>query len=683
MAPLATLPADAPTPAPAAVGLPPSAALLVVHQAGVIVGGDGAPRGPGVTFDAPPGATCAAAGGGAVATAGSAGVSLFGAATGALLASLPYPGPPPTPGTRLHAAASGDGSALLAGGARCVWPLRAVARRDAVVAALADGRPADAAALAEEALADGEAWAAAAAASAGMALAAGGAWGEARAALVAGAACLDPAELFPAFPDDVGPWVVAAAAAASAGDAARGDLAARARVGVAPHADAAAATAVADALLAHREARTAMRSPAADTLAAILLARLGRRSDLRRLLSDPDAAVDAAAAAPRLAACGAHLALADVHVAAGDVRAALGVLRSVAACAVAEAGDGDGAAPAAAATAAAKLLADPAMAVADVAAALPWVLGAPPTGRANPAVAALADRADIDPEAGLRLLPEGEVAARGAYLEAVVLRKEGATPALRAKAALALVAEASAAGPPSTPELPDWERAAAARAWAAARPDAAAAAAPARAALGGLLAAGEGIVDIASIEEACRYADLWPEAAAAAAAAGDARRAVSTLALACRDLAAARAAGGGPPGDAALLALLLRPGDGRGPLLADAAALVAAPGASLDGGDVVAVLPDDAPLPEAGDLVAALLAATTHRRRAASLVRGLSRASQLQAAADAADAAARCVRVGVDRACAACAARLGSKVVAAHPDGRLTCGRCAAEERVE
>ena len=237
------------------------------------------------------------------------------------------------------------------------------------------------------------------------------------------------------------------------------------------------------------------------------------------------------------------------------------------------------------------------------------------------------------------------------------LATQAALAAVEAAAAAVAAADSDAAPPADTPS------------------------APARASLNAILAADtlRPHIDWRAVRAALAVTPLHRESAAAAAAAGDADAAVATYALVLGDVDAARAAGGGPSGDARLLALLLRPRDGGPPLRAAAAALAAAPDAAVDAADVVAVLPDDTPLSDAAPLVGRLLGALTHRRRAAALSKGLARATHLAARADADAAAARCVTITDDRACAECGGRIGTRVFGALPDGRVACGRCVQQ----
>ena len=570
------------------------AVLLLVDQAGVVVGPDGTPTGPGLTFcpsSGPPSAL-AAAGGRYVVAAGGAGLEVHDLVTGARVGSLPFPGGArPAPGQRLLAASACSGAGLaVVSGARKAWALVPITPAEQAAAALRGGDAAGAlAAVGEDGGGGGGGapaapWAAAAAAAAGLLLCGRGDWAAGGAALAAAqpGADFEPCELWwcgggvgglveaavAAAGEEEGDRERAAAAAARARRAAAlglaGEVGTAPPPSPAPPSSAAAAAVLLDALL--RARRAGATRPTGDAVAAALLAadaadaaadaadaaavpppgrRLGALVDA--LAGTPHGATSLAAAGAALQASGLSDALAALRVAARDPAGALAVWREVA-----QGAAGAPAPPTAAVAAAARLLAEPDACPDPALVTLhaPWILlcegvgqddGDDDEGEGEAAtdepplsagVAALAARAPAVPPAAALALLAASPRARRQYLAAVLLGdgRQGG-PACGDSGLRSQLALALA------------RRAAALSSRTASSSPALASV---RASLARLLdpAAWDGpIADAPAISAALDGTRLWAERAAALEVGGDAQAAVRLLALSARDVGAARAVG--------------------------------------------------------------------------------------------------------------------------------------------
>eukprot|EP00873_Tetraselmis_striata_P035276 jgi/Tetstr1/455540/TSEL_042362.t1 len=126
-----------------------------------------------------------------------------------------------------------------------------------------------------------------------------------------------------------------------------------------------------------------------------------------------------------------------------------------------------------------------------------------------------------------------------------------------------------------------------------------------------------------------------------------------------------------------LLRILLAPGEGQPPRLQDACLVLNSPGGSeLDPLEVLDAMSPAIPLAQAMPTLARMLRERIHRARDRRLVSCLQRSVNLEAKGELAEAKQRRVVVGEDRACPSCHARIGARMFALLPDGRVQCYRC-------
>ncbi|KAK9839815.1 hypothetical protein WJX81_003522 [Elliptochloris bilobata] len=451
-------------------------------------------------------------------------------------------------------------------------------------------------------------------------------------------------------------------------------------------AEAEAKRCIAEYLLEVRERPGVEALDGVDALAATLLAEQGAAGRLEGLLAAPNAA-PLAAVACALRRCGRWHALALLSARRGDVEGALRLWQDLASGAIKEApaqsgavaeaaaGGGGGAAAVAVAHAAA-LLADEA-AVADALAlrCLDWLLDAAP----DRTLGVLTARQRLPVEPALALLRRRSEPLLRSYLEHLVLDRGDPDAALHTELALALVVAALRLMPPPNVSMLAWQRACAARERDAAGGAAAEELRGLRGRLCALLAREPARYDLGRLLAAVAPTELWDEQVVLHQKLGDHGAALRVLALVLGDIRAAEAyctrwAGG--EGHLALLDALLRPGDGRPPLYAEACHLLAAQGAHLDPRRVLDALAPDMPLALAAGTLAAMTRTALHRRRAGTLSRALHRACHLSAAAERAELMSRRVVVTEERACRLCHARIGTKMSAVFPNGLLVCYKC-------
>lgn len=167
---------------------------------------------------------------------------------------------------------------------------------------------------------------------------------------------------------------------------------------------------------------------------------------------------------------------------------------------------------------------------------------------------------------------------------------------------------------------------------------------------------------------------------------GDHMPALCILAITLRDAEAAERYCQQAGGDSAYLMLLrlyLDPSSAEVPGAEDlqpdydaAADLLASRGATLDPRDVLGALPPTMPLEAALTPLQRILEDRGRRWRQAQIARSLARADNLGAAYERLEQLERRVTVEEDKVCAACGARLGTKLLAVYPNGSVACYRC-------
>ena len=187
------------------------------------------------------------------------------------------------------------------------------------------------------------------------------------------------------------------------------------------------------------------------------------------------------------------------------------------------------------------------------------------------------------------------------------------------------------------------------------------------------------LYDSAAVLEALRGADLPEERVAAHTKRAEYGAALRILAVEQNDLAAAEAycqQHGGQQSYLQLLQLLLAPGEGRAPRYDQAVRILAAREADLDPLQLLNALPETMPLPLAAGTIERMLKERLHRKRTGQVAWGLARALESAAAIQRVAGRRQFVEVTNDTVCEVCRTRIGTKVFARYPSGTVVCYRC-------
>ena len=179
--------------------------------------------------------------------------------------------------------------------------------------------------------------------------------------------------------------------------------------------------------------------------------------------------------------------------------------------------------------------------------------------------------------------------------------------------------------------------------------------------------------------DALAGADLAAEKVAVFTKQGEHDKALRILAVDIGDIEAAEqycSQHGGQESYMLLLEMLLSPQGGEPPRFDHAIRILSAREACLDPCQLLDTLPDNMPLPLAAGTIERILKERLHRKRLGQIERGLARARESAATAEAVQVQRCSVTVTQDTLCGVCATRLGTKVFARYPNNVLACYRC-------
>ncbi|BDA48080.1 Transforming growth factor-beta receptor-associated protein [Coccomyxa sp. Obi] len=677
-------------------------AVLLMDQVGIVTDEAGQPAQSALTFPSTPAALAASEI--YVLAACADGVHVYDRTTAAWVQSLPYPGGLRTaPGQQLYTAHNPSGSVVLVAGYRRVWLLKPVALEDQARELLRACNYDQALCLAELCASEGAAWAEVAFAEAAFMLMQELRFREAMDALQhCSTLVVQPAELFPLFPEETQPWAAVADRAPSrprwglhpplidlrslvrqrmAADAAAEPLENGAGDDAEQRLADAARQCVADYLLEVRQWEGVEHLDGVDTLLVRLLAAAHADWALEAFAAGPNEARLDLLHAPLSEARRYHV-LALLSSNHGDAAAALRLWRGIADGSLAEAAAENGevafaweGGPAAAAIhrATALMLDESRVSESLALEYLPWLLASLP----EQSLAVLKGR-ELPAETVLPLLRGVSRELCCQYLEYLVGSKGSQDPAHHTELALGLADAALRLMPPIDTSVPAWERAKAARERMAEDSAAAARQREVRDKLCGLLEESV-LYDARAVLQRCADTELWDEQVVLHSKLEDHKAALRILALVLGDIRLAEAycaRWAGQQGYLALLDMLLHPGDGRAPLYAEACHLLAAQGANVDARKVLDALSEDMPLGVAVDVLARMLRTAIHNRRSASIARNLHRSLHLSVAAERAELMQRSVVSTEERACRVCHTRISTKMFAVYPNGVLVCFKC-------
>jgi len=187
------------------------------------------------------------------------------------------------------------------------------------------------------------------------------------------------------------------------------------------------------------------------------------------------------------------------------------------------------------------------------------------------------------------------------------------------------------------------------------------------------------LYDTELILDALAGADLAAEKVAVFTKKGEHDKALRALAVDMGDIEAAEqycSQHGGQESYMLLLEMLLSPQGGEPPRFDHAIRILSAREACLDPCQLLDTLPDNMPLPLAAGTIERILKERLHRKRLGQIERGLARARESAATAEAVQVQRCSVTVTQDTLCGVCATRLGTKVFARYPNNVLACYRC-------
>ena len=187
------------------------------------------------------------------------------------------------------------------------------------------------------------------------------------------------------------------------------------------------------------------------------------------------------------------------------------------------------------------------------------------------------------------------------------------------------------------------------------------------------------LYDTELLLDALAGADLAAEKVAVFTKRGEHSKALRILAVDMGDIEAAEqhcSQHGGQESYMLLLEMLLSPQGGEPPRFDHAIRILSAREACLDPCQLLDTLPDNMPLPLAAGTIERILKERLHRKRLGQIERGLARARESAATAEAVQVQRSSVTVTQDTLCGVCGTRLGTKVFARYPNNVLACYRC-------